>query len=64
MFFCADFNPRFPAASVGFRISDRATISTLRSVRLEETFHYQITRGILEDPESYWRHLVKDQDPD
>jgi predicted ATPase len=36
----------------------------LRSVRLEETSHYRITRGILEDPQSYWRHLLKDEDPD
>jgi len=36
----------------------------LRSVSLEETSHYQITRGILENPGSYWRHFVKDGDPD
>lgn len=30
---------------------------TLPSMRLEETAHYQITRGILESPERYWRHL-------
>jgi predicted ATPase len=34
----------------------------LRSVRLEETSYYQITRGILEDPASYWRHLLKKDD--
>jgi predicted ATPase len=32
----------------------------LRSVRLEETSHYQITRGILEAPERYWRLLRKE----
>jgi predicted ATPase len=26
-------------------------------VALEETAHYQITRGILSSPESYWKHL-------
>lgn len=26
-------------------------------VRLEDTSHYQITRGILEHPERYWKHL-------
>jgi predicted ATPase len=26
--------------------------------RLEDTAHYQITRGILEHPERYWRHLL------
>ncbi len=32
----------------------------LRSVRLEDTSHYQITRGILEEPERYWRLLRKE----
>ena len=39
----------------------------MRSVTLEETSHYQITRGILEAPERYWRLLrneaVKDDGP-
>ena len=36
----------------------------LRGVRLEDTSHYQITRGILETPERYWRLLLKeDGDP-
>jgi len=26
---------------------------------LEETAHYQVTRGILERPESYWEHLIE-----
>jgi predicted ATPase len=30
---------------------------SLPSVRLEETSHYQITRGVLDSPERYWRHL-------
>jgi len=30
----------------------------LRSVSLEDTSHYQITRGILEAPERYWRQLL------
>jgi len=34
-------------------------VAPLRSVRLQDTSHYQITRGILEDPQSYWRHLLK-----
>lgn len=29
---------------------------------LEDTPHYQITRGILESPERYWRHLLSDGD--
>ena len=29
----------------------------LTSVRLADTSHYQITKGILQSPESYWKHL-------
>ncbi len=29
----------------------------LHPVRLEETSHFQITHGILKNPEMYWRHL-------
>ena len=29
----------------------------IAEVRLEDTSHYQITRGILEHPERYWKHL-------
>ena len=29
----------------------------LKAVSLTETAHYQITRGILNSPESYWKHL-------
>lgn len=32
--------------------------AALPSVRLEDTSHYRITKGILECPESYWRHLA------
>ena len=31
----------------------------LPTVPLTETAHYQITRGILQTPESYWKHLRK-----
>ena len=31
--------------------------ATLARVRLEDTSHYQITRGILHNAESYWKHL-------
>jgi len=31
--------------------------AALAEVRLEDTSHYQITRGILEHPARYWRHL-------
>ncbi|MDG1891822.1 MAG: AAA family ATPase [Verrucomicrobiota bacterium] len=39
----------------------------LQDVSLEETSHYHITRGILEEPERYWRHLQsaeEGEDPD
>ena len=36
----------------------------LRSVKLEDTSHYQITRGILEAPEQYWRLLREDRTDD
>jgi predicted ATPase len=29
----------------------------LRRITLEETSHYQITRGMLDDPPLYWKHL-------
>ena len=29
----------------------------IHEVTLEETSHYQVTRGILEAPERYWKHL-------
>jgi len=32
----------------------------VRSVKLEDTSHYQITRGILEAPERYWRLLRRE----
>ncbi len=32
--------------------------AALPTVRLEDTSHYRITKGILEHPESYWRHLA------
>ena len=31
--------------------------STVHEVSLADTSHYQITRGILEHPDHYWRHL-------
>ena len=32
----------------------------LEKTTLQETAHYQITRGILDHPERYWRHLRND----
>lgn len=41
----------------------------IHEVLLDETSHYQITRGILDHPEHYWRHLARpgapaDAEPD
>jgi predicted ATPase len=36
---------------------------TLARVTLEDTSHYQITRGILHNPGSYWKHLQVMDDP-
>jgi len=35
----------------------------LEPKRIEDTSHYQITKGILEHPERYWRHLLRDDEP-
>lgn len=43
----------FPGAAI-LELTDRGIAETT----LAETSHYQITRGILTQPESYWRHLV------
>lgn len=32
-------------------------------VQLEDTTHYQITRGILESPERYWKYLIDADEP-
>ncbi|MEM9418774.1 MAG: AAA family ATPase [Planctomycetota bacterium] len=32
----------------------------IEPVHLQDTAHYQITKGILEHPERYWRHLRED----
>ena len=31
-------------------------------IELRDTSHYAITRGILEDPERYWRHLLAEEE--
>ena len=37
---------------------------TVHHVSLEETSHYQITRGILQNPAAYWKHLQKAHEDD
>ena len=33
-------------------------VAPLASVRLEDISHYRITKGVLENPAQYWRHLT------
>jgi predicted ATPase len=33
---------------------------TIRETTLEETSHYQLTQGILDFPEKYWKHLIEE----
>lgn len=42
----------FPGATILEVTPERVT-----QTRLEDTSHYQITRGILTNPEQYWKHL-------
>ena len=49
-------NQLFPGAEIIALDSGRP-----ERVALEETSHYQITRGILESPERYWKHLREQQ---
>jgi predicted ATPase len=37
--------------------------SQVAPVTLEETAHYQITKRILDAPERYWMHLLRDDAP-
>ena len=48
----------FPGARILSLNSDSICETTL-----EETDHYQITRGVLEFPEKYWKHLADESDP-
>ena len=34
----------------------------LATVSLEETDHYQITKGILDHPNQYWQHLLREEE--
>jgi len=46
----------FPGATILSFIDGRLAPTTL-----EETAHYQITKGILNAPEQYWNHLLPDE---
>jgi predicted ATPase len=47
----------FPGASL-LEVSEAG----INPIRLEDTSHYQITRGILANPEQYWKHLRGDSE--
>jgi predicted ATPase len=32
----------------------------IEGTRLQDTSHYQITKGMLDAPERYWQHLLRD----
>jgi hypothetical protein len=36
----------------------------IASVRLQETSHFQITKGILDAPGRYWQELLRDDEPE
>jgi len=49
----------FPGATI-FSLDSNA--GSIEEVELEETSHFQLTQGILEHPEKYWRHLLEDSE--
>ena len=38
--------------------------SGITPTKLEDTSHFQITKGLLDHPERYWKHLLSDDEPD
>jgi hypothetical protein len=52
---CASGDPSPRQWSI--RRGTRRSAIRIVETRLEDTSHYQITRGILECPERYWKHL-------
>jgi predicted ATPase len=37
--------------------------SGITPTKLEDTSHFQITKGLLDHPERYWKHLLSDEEP-
>ena len=37
--------------------------ATIKPTRIEDTSHFQITKGLLDHPERYWKHLLSDEEP-
>lgn len=38
--------------------------SGIRPTKLEDTPHFQITKGLLDHPERYWKHLLSEEESD
>jgi len=50
----------FPGATI---LSLDSEAGTIEEVELCETSHFQLTQGILENPERYWQHLLGNSEP-
>ena len=37
--------------------------SSIQPIRIEDTSHFQITKGLLDHPDRYWKHLLSEDDP-
>lgn len=37
--------------------------SSIQPTRVEDTSHFQITKGLLDHPDRYWKHLLSEDDP-
>ena len=35
---------------------------SIKQTRIEDTSHYQVTKGLLDHPERYWKHLLSDEE--
>jgi predicted ATPase len=36
---------------------------TIHPTQIEDTSHFQITKGLLDHPDRYWKHLLRDEEP-
>ncbi len=36
---------------------------SIKPTQIEDTSHFQITKGLLDHPERYWKHLLRDEEP-
>ena len=37
--------------------------ASIRPIRIEDTSHFRITKGLLDHPARYWKHLLSDEEP-